>query len=111
MLSAATSAQKTPCKPCVQRPGLYSLAEVGYPSICFVQGCESLIPGMKALIDRSTDLGVDSIVMGMPHRGELLPCYQGILSGFQRVLCDAWGSVPLFPLLPCLKHAQRLLPK
>ena len=34
-----------------------------------LEGCETLIPGMKALIDRSTDLGVDSIVMGMPHRG------------------------------------------
>ena len=34
-----------------------------------LEGCETLIPGMKALIDRSTDMGVDSIVMGMPHRG------------------------------------------
>ena len=40
-------------------------------STCTLQGCESLVPGMKALIDRSTELGVDSIVMGMPHRGEL----------------------------------------
>lgn len=37
-----------------------------------MQGCETLIPGMKALIDRSTELGVESIVMGMPHRGALL---------------------------------------
>ena len=36
------------------------------------QGCESLVPGMKALIDRSTELGVESIVMGMPHRGARL---------------------------------------
>jgi len=34
-----------------------------------LEGCETLIPGMKALIDRVTDLGVESIVMGMPHRG------------------------------------------
>jgi len=34
-----------------------------------LEGCETLVPGMKALIDRSTDMGVDSIVMGMPHRG------------------------------------------
>lgn len=36
-----------------------------------LEGCESLIPGMKALIDRAADQGVDSVVMGMPHRGEL----------------------------------------
>ena len=36
-----------------------------------LEGCESLIPGMKALIDKSVDAGVKSIVMGMPHRGRL----------------------------------------
>jgi len=36
-----------------------------------LEGCESLIPGMKALIDRSVEAGVKSIVMGMPHRGRL----------------------------------------
>lgn len=36
-----------------------------------LEGCETLIPGMKAMIDRVTDLGVESIVMGMPHRGRL----------------------------------------
>ncbi|KAF9079910.1 2-oxoglutarate dehydrogenase E1 component, partial [Mortierella sp. GBA35] len=34
-----------------------------------LEGGESLIPGMKALIDRSVEHGVESIVMGMPHRG------------------------------------------
>jgi len=33
------------------------------------QGCEALIPGMKALIDRSAESGVESICIGMPHRG------------------------------------------
>ncbi|KYQ94461.1 2-oxoglutarate dehydrogenase [Tieghemostelium lacteum] len=36
-----------------------------------VDGCESLIPGMKGLIDHAADCGVNSIVMGMPHRGRL----------------------------------------
>jgi len=36
-----------------------------------LEGAESLIPGMKALIDRAADLGVDNIVIGMPHRGRL----------------------------------------
>ena len=36
-----------------------------------LEGCETLIPGMKALIDRAADQGVDNVVMGMPHRGDL----------------------------------------
>ena len=30
-----------------------------------------LIPAMKQVIDKSTELGVESVVMGMPHRGRL----------------------------------------
>ena len=36
-----------------------------------LEGAESLVPGMKALIDKSADLGVDNVVIGMPHRGRL----------------------------------------
>ncbi|EGF84102.1 hypothetical protein BATDEDRAFT_34093 [Batrachochytrium dendrobatidis JAM81] len=36
-----------------------------------LEGCESLIPGMKAMIDTSVELGINSVVMGMPHRGRL----------------------------------------
>jgi 2-oxoglutarate dehydrogenase E1 component len=36
-----------------------------------LEGCESLIPSMKAMVDRSVELGVNSVVMGMPHRGRL----------------------------------------
>uniref|UniRef100_A0A069DY23 2-oxoglutarate dehydrogenase complex component E1 n=1 Tax=Panstrongylus megistus TaxID=65343 RepID=A0A069DY23_9HEMI len=36
-----------------------------------LEGAEILIPAMKQLIDKSTELGVESIVMGMPHRGRL----------------------------------------
>lgn len=34
-----------------------------------LEGCETLIPGMKALIDRAADEGVETVVFGMPHRG------------------------------------------
>lgn len=37
-----------------------------------LEGGETLIPGMKALIDKGADLGVDTVVLGMPHRGETL---------------------------------------
>lgn len=36
-----------------------------------LEGCESFIPGFKALIDQSTLLGVENVVIGMPHRGRL----------------------------------------
>lgn len=36
-----------------------------------LEGGESLVPGMKTLIDSSVDRGVEAVVMGMPHRGRL----------------------------------------
>lgn len=36
-----------------------------------LEGAETLIPGMKEMFDRSADLGVESIVIGMSHRGRL----------------------------------------
>ncbi len=36
-----------------------------------LEGTEILIPAMKAIIDKSSELGVESIIMGMPHRGRL----------------------------------------
>lgn len=36
-----------------------------------LEGCEVLIPAMKRVIDASSALGVDSFVIGMPHRGRL----------------------------------------
>ncbi|KAI3771658.1 hypothetical protein L6452_02824 [Arctium lappa] len=36
-----------------------------------LEGGETLIPGMKEMFDRSANLGVESIVIGMSHRGRL----------------------------------------
>lgn len=36
-----------------------------------LEGGEMMIPAMKQLIDVSTKLGVESVIMGMPHRGRL----------------------------------------
>ncbi|XP_072960936.1 uncharacterized protein [Typha angustifolia] len=36
-----------------------------------LEGAETLIPGMKEMFDRAADRGVESIVIGMPHRGRL----------------------------------------
>lgn len=36
-----------------------------------LEGCEVLIPAMKTIIDKSSELGVETFNMGMPHRGRL----------------------------------------
>jgi 2-oxoglutarate dehydrogenase E1 component len=36
-----------------------------------LEGVESLIPALQALIDYSSDLGIEDVVMGMAHRGRL----------------------------------------
>nr|CAD2130419.1 unnamed protein product [Meloidogyne enterolobii] len=36
-----------------------------------LEGCEVLIPAIKQVIDQSSAMGVDSVVIGMPHRGRL----------------------------------------
>ncbi|XP_042371364.1 2-oxoglutarate dehydrogenase, mitochondrial-like, partial [Plectropomus leopardus] len=32
-----------------------------------LEGCESLIPALKTIIDKSSQSGVESVIMGMPH--------------------------------------------
>ncbi|MFP6740822.1 MAG: 2-oxoglutarate dehydrogenase E1 component [Alphaproteobacteria bacterium] len=36
-----------------------------------LEGAESTIPMLEAIINRSSDLGVEEIILGMPHRGRL----------------------------------------
>jgi 2-oxoglutarate dehydrogenase E1 component len=36
-----------------------------------VEGGDSVIPGLKCMIDRGSELGIQSFVFGMPHRGRL----------------------------------------
>uniref|UniRef100_A0A665VD54 2-oxoglutarate dehydrogenase complex component E1 n=1 Tax=Echeneis naucrates TaxID=173247 RepID=A0A665VD54_ECHNA len=36
-----------------------------------LEGCESLVPALKTIIDKSSQSGVESVIMGMPHRGRL----------------------------------------
>mmetsp|Transcript_8973 Transcript_8973/g.15204 ORF Transcript_8973/g.15204 Transcript_8973/m.15204 type:complete len:1007 (-) Transcript_8973:232-3252(-) len=36
-----------------------------------VEGAESFIPGLKSMVDRGSELGVETFGFGMPHRGRL----------------------------------------
>lgn len=58
-----------------------------------LEGCESLIPGMKALIDRSVDSGVKSIVLGMPHRGRLNVLANVIRKPIEAILNELYVSL------------------
>lgn len=33
-----------------------------------LEGCEVLIPALKTIIDKSSENGIDYVIMGMPHR-------------------------------------------
>lgn len=36
-----------------------------------VDGCDSFISGLGALVDHASDSGIESLILGMPHRGRL----------------------------------------
>jgi len=36
-----------------------------------LEGCESLIPGMKSVMDAIEETGAEKAIIGMPHRGRL----------------------------------------
>ncbi|BEI85369.1 hypothetical protein CcaverHIS002_0507700 [Cutaneotrichosporon cavernicola] len=57
-----------------------------------LEGGESLIPGMKGLIDASVDAGVRSIVIGMPHRGRLNVLANVIRKPLEAILNEFAGN-------------------
>lgn len=59
-----------------------------------LEGCESLIPGMKALIDTSAEMGVESVVIGMPHRGRLNVLANVMRKPMEQVFAEFAGRTP-----------------
>lgn len=57
-----------------------------------LEGCEALIPGMKALIDRSVDNGVKHVTIGMPHRGRLNVLANVIRKPIEAILNEFAGA-------------------
>jgi 2-oxoglutarate dehydrogenase E1 component len=58
-----------------------------------LEGCETLVPGMKALIDRSVDYGVKDIVIGMPHRGRLNVLSNVVRKPNESIFSEFGGSI------------------
>eukprot|EP01043_Picozoa_sp_COSAG02_P067851 COSAG02_NODE_11055_length_1804_cov_1.415836_2_plen_484_part_01 len=57
-----------------------------------LEGCEALIPAMKALIDSSAEQGVESVVIGMPHRGRLNVLTQVMEKPMEALFAEFAGS-------------------
>ncbi|KAI4356119.1 hypothetical protein L6164_000166 [Bauhinia variegata] len=57
-----------------------------------LEGGETLIPGMKEMFDRASDLGVESIVIGMAHRGRLNVLGNVVRKPLRQIFCEFSGS-------------------
>nr|XP_020443063.1 2-oxoglutarate dehydrogenase, mitochondrial-like isoform X3 [Monopterus albus] len=53
-----------------------------------LEGCESLIPALKTIIDKSSQSGVESVIMGMPHRGRLNVLANVIRKELDQIFCQ-----------------------
>ncbi|KAI9543736.1 hypothetical protein NQZ68_008783 [Dissostichus eleginoides] len=53
-----------------------------------LEGCESLIPALKTIIDKSSESGVENVVMGMPHRGRLNVLANVIRKELEQIFCQ-----------------------
>uniref|UniRef100_A0A673MRC1 2-oxoglutarate dehydrogenase complex component E1 n=1 Tax=Sinocyclocheilus rhinocerous TaxID=307959 RepID=A0A673MRC1_9TELE len=53
-----------------------------------LEGCESLIPALKTIIDKSSEKGVDTVIMGMPHRGRLNVLANVIRKELEQIFCQ-----------------------
>ena len=60
-----------------------------------LEGCESLVPGMKALIDRAAELGTETVVIGMPHRGRLNILANVMRKPMEQVFSEFAGKSPI----------------
>lgn len=66
-----------------------------------LEGCETLVPGMKALIDRAAERGVESIVLGMPHRGRLNVLANVVRKPMAQIFSEFTGVKPLAGTRDC----------
>ncbi|XP_060764340.1 2-oxoglutarate dehydrogenase complex component E1 isoform X4 [Neoarius graeffei] len=53
-----------------------------------LEGCEALIPALKTVIDKSSENGVESMILGMPHRGRLNVLANVIHKELEQIFCQ-----------------------
>lgn len=58
-----------------------------------LEGAEAVVPGVKSLIDRAVELGVEDVVIGMPHRGRLNMLSNVVRKPNESIFSEFTGSV------------------
>uniref|UniRef100_A0A8C4YH92 2-oxoglutarate dehydrogenase-like, mitochondrial n=1 Tax=Gopherus evgoodei TaxID=1825980 RepID=A0A8C4YH92_9SAUR len=53
-----------------------------------LEGCEVMIPALKTIIDKSSEMGVEYVIMGMPHRGRLNVLANVIRKELEQIFCQ-----------------------
>ncbi|XP_069773772.1 2-oxoglutarate dehydrogenase complex component E1 isoform X3 [Narcine bancroftii] len=53
-----------------------------------LEGCEVLIPALKTIIDKSSENGIENVIMGMPHRGRLNVLANVIRKELEQIFCQ-----------------------
>lgn len=62
-----------------------------------LEGLESVIPGLKAMVDTGSELGVTDVVIGMPHRGRLNVLGNVIQKPLQQIFQEFKGTSHSLP--------------
>ena len=60
-----------------------------------LEGCEAVIPGMKAALDALHELGASKAVIGCPHRGRLNLLANVVRKPLPTIFAEFQGSVPV----------------
>ena len=59
-----------------------------------LEGCESLIPGLKVAIDTLVDRGTEKVIIGMPHRGRLNVLANVVRKPLEVIFAEFQGITP-----------------
>uniref|UniRef100_A0A670IAB4 2-oxoglutarate dehydrogenase-like, mitochondrial n=1 Tax=Podarcis muralis TaxID=64176 RepID=A0A670IAB4_PODMU len=53
-----------------------------------LEGCEVMIPALKTIIDKSSEMGIEYVILGMPHRGRLNVLANVIRKDLEQIFCQ-----------------------
>ncbi|XP_062989206.1 2-oxoglutarate dehydrogenase-like, mitochondrial [Elgaria multicarinata webbii] len=53
-----------------------------------LEGCEVMIPALKTIIDKSSEMGIEHMILGMPHRGRLNVLANVIRKELEQIFCQ-----------------------
>ncbi|XP_061490980.1 2-oxoglutarate dehydrogenase-like, mitochondrial isoform X2 [Rhineura floridana] len=53
-----------------------------------LEGCEVMIPALKTIIDKSSEMGIEYVILGMPHRGRLNVLANVIRKELEQIFCQ-----------------------